>query len=113
MDAGRSYKKKGNTLMKILTWLRNKRLESDWGHYGLSAATINGYIRKNDKIELNVPLQIVRGLVDELTSEMVMTSESDALALAEKNGMMKGYYKVALKLRELEKTGRRLKAKGD
>lgn len=99
-------------MKRMFAWWKEKRLERDWGRYGISAATINGYIRKNDKIELNVPLQIVRGLVDELLSEMVTTGESDALALAEKNGMMKGYYKVALRLRELEKTAKKLKTNG-
>ena len=99
--------------IKELVWrIKARRMERRWGECGLSPRTVNAYIRKNDSVETNVPLQIVRNLVDELIAEMATSTDGDALALAEKNGMLKGYYKTALRLREIVEDGRAVKKAG-
>lgn len=91
-----------------MNWLKKKILERRWGELGLSKQTVIGYIRKNDKVELNVPLQILRGLVDEVETAIVQSDREDAITLAEKMGMLKAYYKAAMRLREVLPEGKEL-----
>lgn len=103
MGAGRNHEKEGGAVMNIFEAIKRKRRVKRWEEYGLSEATVEAYLKRNDSVELNVPLQIVRGLVEELESEMVMTKAEDAMSLAEKSGALKAYYKVAMRMREVNK----------
>lgn len=89
-----------------------EKLEGNWGRYGINDETVAAYVRKNDSVELNVPLQIIRGLVDELLDDMARSESENEISMAMKQGMLKAYYKTALRIREVTRDGRKLVKSG-